>query len=350
MIENSQFDHNEDGFDTNSQNADEPSPQNGACPPGVDPPVDGVGTCWVFTHNYVHDNNNPNVPAAGSAAAGPVGTGMSLSGARNDTVIDNRFENNGAWGTIVVPYPDSGPPCTGGTQTQAACIFDESGIAVIDNTYGHNGFFGNPTNGDIGAVNLEPGPTDCYSGNTDENGALTTSPSNLQQTYPTCDGKTVPPNNNPLFLEQVACDSQSIQLAALAGGTLCLPGSNYPRHGAGQPMPPVPSGLPTMPDPCGGVTADPWCSGQVSTVARCVGRRVSTRLALAVRERFVATDTRVAGHRSVHHVAKGRGRRMRVMFAFRVRRHHRARVAFTEHLTVAGQRETARFTRIYTRC
>ena len=43
--------------------------------------------------------------------------GMSVSGARNDTIMNNRFENNGAWGLIVVPYPDSGPPCTGGTQT-----------------------------------------------------------------------------------------------------------------------------------------------------------------------------------------------------------------------------------------
>jgi hypothetical protein len=38
VIENSQFDHNEDGFDTNSQDADFPPPQNGACPNnGVSP-------------------------------------------------------------------------------------------------------------------------------------------------------------------------------------------------------------------------------------------------------------------------------------------------------------------------
>src|ERR1700733_11060053 len=61
LVENSQFDNNEDGFDTNSQNGDEPSPQNGACPPGVKPPVKGAPTCWVFWHNYSHNNNNPNV-------------------------------------------------------------------------------------------------------------------------------------------------------------------------------------------------------------------------------------------------------------------------------------------------
>ena len=81
LIENSRFDNNEDGFDTNSQNGDEPSPQNGACPAGVQPPVAGAPSCWVLTRNLFDDNNNPNVPSAGSAAAGPVGTGLSLSGA-----------------------------------------------------------------------------------------------------------------------------------------------------------------------------------------------------------------------------------------------------------------------------
>jgi hypothetical protein len=348
LIENSQFDHNEDGFDTNSQNADEPAPQNGACPAGVSPPVAGAQTCWVFTHNYVHDNNNPNVPAAGSAAAGPVGTGMSVSGARNDTIINNRFENNGAWGLIVVPYPDSGPPCTGGTQTQAACIFDESGIAVLNNSFKNNGGFGNPTNGDIGATNLEAGPTDCYSANTDGTGAATTSPSNLQQQYPSCNGQTVAPNQNPVFLSEAACDSQSIQLAALAGGTFCLPGSNYPRHTAGQPMPPVPSGLPSMPHVCSGVAVDPWCNDTVTDYPRCAGKFVSTRLTLNVGEAFTGVTTRVNQRKAISHREKGS--QTRVRFFLSSARHRRVRVRFVMHMKVNGSHETTRFTRIYHRC
>jgi hypothetical protein len=69
----------------------------------------------VFMRNFVHDNNNPNVPALGSAAQGPVGTGMSISGGRNDTIMQNRFEHNDSWGVILLPYPDSGGPCTRGT-------------------------------------------------------------------------------------------------------------------------------------------------------------------------------------------------------------------------------------------
>src|SRR5205807_1792658 len=115
MIKNSEFDHNKDGFDTNSQNGDNPPPQNGACVKGQKPPVKGAVGCWVFMNNYVHDNNVANVPYAGSAGAGPVGTGISVSGGRNDTIIHNTFANNKAWGIIFVPFPDSGPPCTGGT-------------------------------------------------------------------------------------------------------------------------------------------------------------------------------------------------------------------------------------------
>ena len=259
VVENSQFDQNEDGFDTNSQNGDNPPPQNGACPNGGTSPITHTRSCWVFTHNWVHDNNNPDVPALGSAAAGPVGTGMSLSGARNDTVMDNVFQNNGAWGTILVPYPDSGPPCSGGTLTPAACIFDEYGDAVVHNTYEHNGFFGNPTNGDIAAANIEPGPTDCFAGNVESDGQpASTSPSALETLYPDCTGQTVPPDLNAPFIDEVACDSGSVSIGPLAGGTLCVPGANYPRRSK-VVMHGLPTGLDTMPNPCAGVPDNPWC-------------------------------------------------------------------------------------------
>jgi hypothetical protein len=278
VVENSQFDNNEDGFDTNSQNGDNPPPQNGACIDKGISPITHTHSCWVFMDNYVHDNNDPNVPTAGSAAAGPVGTGMSLSGGRNDTVMDNLFADNDAWGNILVPYPDSGSPCTGGTQLQVACIFDESGDAVLDNTYVDNGSYGNPTNGDIGATNLEPGPTDCFAGNKDEDGKLTTSPPLMELIYPRCTGATVPPDLNPLFLDQVACDSDSISIGPVQGGTVCPPGTRYPRQTTVvmHPIPGSTSGtydgnstsalenpsstdLQSMPHPCHGVPNNPWC-------------------------------------------------------------------------------------------
>jgi hypothetical protein len=49
----------------------------------------------VIRDNYVHDNNNPNVPQFGIAGAAPVGTGIELAGGENDTVIDNKVINQG---------------------------------------------------------------------------------------------------------------------------------------------------------------------------------------------------------------------------------------------------------------
>jgi hypothetical protein len=265
IVENSEFDNNEDGFDTNSQNGDNPPPQNGTCPNGTTSPITHTHSCWVFMHNYVHDNNNPNVPTAGFAAAGPVGTGMSLSGARDDTVMDNTFVNNGAWGVVLVPFPTSGPPCTGGVTNFPAitCLFDEYGDAVINNTFTHDGFFGNPTNGQFDQVNLLSGePTDCFSGNTVVGGGLSADAAALEKQYPVCNGQSVPATLVPhvTFLDEVACDSD---LAFVAGLPVpCLPGSTYPRVAAVKNgLHPLPSAkqLPTMPRVCAGVPANPWC-------------------------------------------------------------------------------------------
>ncbi len=261
VVKNSQFDHNEDGFDTNSQNGDNPPPQNGACPHDGISPITHTHSCWVFMHNYVHDNNNPNIPSAGLAAAGPVGTGLSLSGARNDTAMDNTFVRNNAWGTIIVPFPDSGPPCTGGTNIGGqVCLYDPSGDALIDNTYTDNGSYGNPTNGDFALTNAEPGPANCFRGNKDTRGGVTATPSNAQQLYPTCDGSTVAPSvANPqsaTFTDEVACDS-TLYLP-LVGKASCLPSDHYPRRTT-VVMHPLPKHLATMPRPCKGVPRNPWC-------------------------------------------------------------------------------------------
>jgi hypothetical protein len=261
VVENSQFDNNEDGFDTNSQNGDNPPPQDGACPNNGTSPITHTHSCWVFMHNNVHDNNNPNAPAAGSAAAGPVGTGMTVSGGRFDTVMDNTFSNNKAWGLALVPYPDHGAPCTGGDTHSfiSSCLYDEWGDAVINNKFSNDGGYGNLTNGDFEMLNLGqsnyPGgePTDCFSGNTDSSGHLNTDSQSLENQYPTCNGRDVPANTNAPFLQQVLCDAEH---------TGCTPVSNYPQLGNVKLHPlPAKSKVPTMPNPCKGVPKNPWCGG-----------------------------------------------------------------------------------------
>jgi hypothetical protein len=259
VVKNSQFDRNQDGFDTNSQNGDNPPPQDGACPKGVKPPVKGAVGCWVFMNNYVHDNNNPNVPGAGTAAAGPVGTGMSISGGRYDTIMNNRFVNNKAWGVIFVPYSDSGKPCTAGTLNSpilghGGCLYDTWGNALIHNKFAHNGGFGNPTNGDFEHLNFESHPSSCFRGNTAP-GGLSPGARALQKIYPKCTTAAVKPNVNIPFLNEVLCDS-GVSLAPFG----CQPGDHYPRRTKVimHPLPPA-SKLPTMPNPCQGVPANPWC-------------------------------------------------------------------------------------------
>ena len=111
VIENSQFDGNQDGLDTNTAVVgDPPAPQDGRCPNGGVSPITRTISCWVVIHNYIHDNNSATVPAAGSAAAGPIGTGLTISGGRYDTVMDNTIVNNGAWGVLFVPYAQQGTP------------------------------------------------------------------------------------------------------------------------------------------------------------------------------------------------------------------------------------------------
>ncbi|MFZ0666422.1 MAG: hypothetical protein WAM97_11760 [Acidimicrobiales bacterium] len=263
VIENSQFDENEDGADTNTQiDGDPPAPQNGDCPDNEISPITHTRSCWVFMHNYVHDNNNPNSPAAGSAAAGPYGTGMTISGARHVTVMDNTFENNGAWGTLFVPYPDSGTPSlhqscpkTGGVQTPGfGCVYDPEGDALLHNTYIHDGYFGNPSNSDFGQIALDGGqPQNCFAGNIDPQGSA---PADLEQIQPTCGAITKSGNTGGPLLGQVLCDT---------GFGSCPAGAHYPKPST-IIMKPVPSGLPTMPDPCQGVPANAWCPTTAAAV------------------------------------------------------------------------------------
>jgi hypothetical protein len=184
-----------------------------------------------------------------------------VSGGRNDTVMNNRFVNNGAWGTIFVPYPDSetppaaAPACRGGIPgPNNACLYDDWGNALIGNTFTHNGFFGNPTNGDFAELTETAGHAiNCYRGNRDTRGPVTSSPPALQTTNADCGRTAVVPDGNPPFLAQVLCDSM------FAGpGTPCPPGAHYPRS-TGVVMHALPRHLATMPRPCAGVPANPWC-------------------------------------------------------------------------------------------
>ncbi len=260
VIEHSRFDNNEDGLDTNTQiNGDPPAPQNGACPKNGISPITHTHSCWVVMDNIFDHNNNINTPRAGSAAAGPTGTGMTISGGTNDTVMNNTFEDNGAWGLLFVPYPDQDSPGSGQTCAGTGghsfpglgCVYDAKNDAMINNTFSHNGYFGNPTNSDFGELTLNGDRiANCFKGNTTPDGTF---PSNLQATEGTCGVKATGGNALTVALplyEQALCDT---------GFGSCPAGSTYPKP-TGVVLAPLPtSQLQTMPNPCKGVPANAWC-------------------------------------------------------------------------------------------
>jgi hypothetical protein len=172
-------------------------------------------------------------------------------------VMDNTFANNGAWGFLMVPYPDSGTPelgqtCagTGGVEaTGLGCVYDPMNDALVHNRFHHNGFFGNPSNSDYGQITTNAGqPQNCFARNSAPDGSA---PPDLQQIQPTCGTTTTAANTGGPLLGQVLCDT---------GLGACPAGAAYPQS-TGVIMHPLPKGLRTMPDPCQGVPDSSWCSG-----------------------------------------------------------------------------------------
>jgi hypothetical protein len=282
IIKNSIFDNNKEGLDTNTAlTGDPPPPQDGRCPGKTTSSITGTNSCWVFMNNMVEDNNNPNVPIFGTAGLGPTGTGMTVSGGRNDTIMNNEFLRNGAWGLLFAPYPDSNTTsdrktckATGGTVATSlglsgvSCLYDPEGDKLLNNKFSGNGTFGNAGNADYGNLLISGHePVNCFSGNTrwDSNFATESGPAVSADAKPaltpsTCGSLTsktglLGANTDLTLLIQAECDSGVLS----TGCTSAV----YP-HPTGVVMQPLPS-LPSMPNPCLGVPANAWCPGGVPT-------------------------------------------------------------------------------------
>jgi hypothetical protein len=105
VLQNSEWDHNQSGIVPSSLAIfDLPSPQNGACP------ADSDDSCTLIQYNLIHDNNNPNTPASGIAATSIIGSGIDLSGGRNNTVQYNVVTNNGSWAIVLNDFADYAHP------------------------------------------------------------------------------------------------------------------------------------------------------------------------------------------------------------------------------------------------
>jgi len=275
VLENSEWDHNQAGIVPSAlASFDLPSVQNGACPSDPD------ASCTLIQFNFVHDNNNPNTPAAGLAATVPVGTGIDLTGGRNNTVQFNIVTNNGSWGILLNDFSDYTPPpnppgyCQGGAQNftpppdintlyvplPIPCYFHSFGNRVAGNVMWGNGSFGNATNGDLANAAVPFRLDNCFSGNVDlKLGSPTTSPANLQN--PSVAGVCGRPWNTDtsassdefLLTAELGCAS----LGPASGACTGLPPPLYPLRTQVKLFPnPHEEG---MENPCQGVPQNSWC-------------------------------------------------------------------------------------------
>ena len=253
VIKDSVFSNNRAGIVPNSLNNDDaPPPQSGACP-------GGAKSCFFIEHNVIKNNNNPNVPTSG--LAGAIGTGVEISGGAYDTVVNNLIIHNGSWGVVTHDFPDTEKPppgvhCQGGIQVSPhLCDFPAHGNRVHGNFFSDDGFFGNATNSDLATVGLLPTsatPRNCFYGNRDAAGRVTSEPKNIQAS--SVDGPPCGKVGTGLDLALVG------QLECAAEFAACTAGEHYPKQTKISILPlPV---LPTMPDPCTGVPVNPFCSAR----------------------------------------------------------------------------------------
>lgn len=280
IIENTEWDQNKAGMVSNSQNsADPPAPQLGSCVKGTGKGPLGTGSCEIWRHNYIHDNNNPNVPYAGTAGFGPVGTGIVLAGTHNITLYKNRITHNRAWGVLTTIFPDTGKTaahspgnCHGGSVGQSVlgipvkCLFYTTDNVMKDNTFSHNGGYGNQTNGDLADLALKPAhhpkkAGNCFVHNKDAHGKLTTWPHQLQKAEGTCGKPNYPSSGAFSALGiQAACASQLLIMCPPNSPGMSYPGTTKVKLKA------LPKQA-TMPNPCAGVPANPWCPANGHGVA-----------------------------------------------------------------------------------
>jgi hypothetical protein len=246
VIENSQLDGNVTGAALLNQ--------NGACPNSGTSPITGTTSCTVFMNNNVHDNNSTTAPTAGGL---PTGTGVMISGSLRDTILSSLFAHNSAWATLLVPTITSGSSCTGTHSYATWCTVDQQNNDVASNSYSANGSFGRTTNGDIGESHVASALSDCFAANTEVGGG---SVRTIPATETTC-GKKIAANANDNLLDQMRCD-EGLKPFSINGGLLgcSFEGAKYPAP-ATVVMQPLPSNLPSMPNPCVGVPSNPWCSG-----------------------------------------------------------------------------------------
>jgi len=198
-----------------------------------DPPQTGVN----IVGNYVHDNNDHDVPGSGITAIAPVGNGIEIAGGSEDIIRNNLVKNEMHAGVIVhwlsTPAIDN---------------------QIVHNTFVHVAYAGAPGDADI-ALDMSS-IQNCILANVDKTG-----------------GKTKPATVDPPNLLDLDNCGAANPLRQGLGRGIYEPGDPVVSvmtalNDAGITEPkdykgpgPRPTAKQTMPNPCKGVPANPWCAG-----------------------------------------------------------------------------------------
>lgn len=218
---NSEWDHNATGILPNTLTSEPDPPQRGT----------------TIADNYVHDNNDNDVPGAGLAALGPVGVGIGLAGGWDNIVRNNVIANQKHVG-VLLTYLFT-PPV---------------GNQVVYNTFQKVGYSGSPGDADVSIS--ATGIQNCVDHNVDRTGG-TSKPATIDPPNPVglsdC-GSSNPGRGNLGRGVYSPGDPISDVMTALNAAGITEP-KDY--KGPGK----HPEAQKTMDNPCAGVPDNPWCSG-----------------------------------------------------------------------------------------
>jgi FtsP/CotA-like multicopper oxidase with cupredoxin domain len=216
---NSEWDHNASGIVPNTLTSEPDPPQEGA----------------NIIGNYVHDNNDHDVPGAGITAIAPVGNGIEIAGGSNNIIRGNLIKNESHAGVIL--HWLFTPPINN---------------QIVHNTFVHVAYAGKPGDADIAldGTSLQ----NCIDANVDHTGGHTkpasVDPPNLLDLDNCGQANILRQNGRGIY--EPGDPVVSIMTALNAAG-ITEP-KDYKGPG------PRPGAMQTMHNPCTGVPDNPWCS------------------------------------------------------------------------------------------
>ena len=239
VVRDSTFQNNSNGVGPNSlNNDDQPPPQDGACNSGQNTSATpelsstGIDRCTVFKNNTVANNNNFSTPANSTARSVPWGNGFVLVGTYGDLIDSNTITGNPSSGLLGFENPDPFPA------TADSVFFQLAGNKISNNMFSGNATNPDPNAADVilvgGLFGTRTSTNNCLSGNT----LTKTVPPDLATSFDCSNSTTPNPGGDAL------------------NSLLALQSASQARTSVPQPAPPD---QPSLPDPCGGIPANPLC-------------------------------------------------------------------------------------------